>query len=98
MELIGVSEAQYIFGFVRFFKLTQKNTVFRCKSVKKGPNDVKPCENFDYFIKYSSWYISANFGQSFLMISTKVLKNHKNWCKILFLIKLLFNTTVVNWI
>ena len=54
MELIGVSEAQYIFGFVRVFKLTQKNTVFRCKSVKKGPNDVKPCENFDYFIKYSS--------------------------------------------
>ena len=58
MEVIGVSEAQNIFDFIFDSQLlqvyvlkTQKNAVFGFSSVKKGPNDMKPCENFVRLIK-----------------------------------------------
>ena len=76
MELIGVSEAQYIFDFIIVFnycrckpnlkKKTQKNAVFRCRSVKKGPNDVQPCETFDLLHK-------ELFGRNFWLILAKFL-------------------------
>ena len=76
-----------------------KTAVFRHRSVKKGPNDVKPCETFDLidlFIFREAFL--ANFGQMFLMISTKFSKNPENWWNILVLIKVLYSTTIIKWI
>ena len=72
MGLIGVSETQYIFDLHLILSYCRgvsliflKSRVFQFRSVKKGPNDVKPCETFDllhyvFFVRHF-WLILAKF-------------------------------------